>query len=136
MSCTADCADDVMHRSLSALLCRPHCAFFKPWKTETERCAGYEFFQTRGREGLSDLGRLAPLVASRAGLSHDPLLAERVCAACAFREEDCDFRDPKGPADARPCGGLIAADALLSMGWLKSADLDPRRWAEDAKIPG
>jgi hypothetical protein len=110
-------------RRLVEVLCRPHCAFFKPWKIEEERCAGYEWFLDRAAEWAGGLEALEPLAGSRVELRHDSLLEETLCSSCPFREADCDFRDPHGPEGAVPCGGVVAVDALLIRGELRPVEL-------------
>lgn len=109
-------------RGLVEVVCGRHCSYFKPWKVEEERCGGFEWLRRRRDRGLlPDLDGL-PRVEARP--AHDARLAQTVCAACPFRASDCDYRDPAGPDDAAPCGGLLAIDALLEIGLLREEELE------------
>ena len=106
-------------------LCAPLCRYFKPWKVEDERCGGWEWLQRNAIAGrLPEGWRGALQACARPGtLGCDELLNRAVCADCAFRIDGCDYRDPSGPSDAQPCGGVWAIDLLLAAGVLSDADL-------------
>ncbi|MBI5017856.1 MAG: hypothetical protein HZB55_20480 [Deltaproteobacteria bacterium] len=105
-------------------VCTACCDYYKPGKAEPERCGGFRRLATE-----LTAGRLRPsweaALQDPPGpeLSFDRLLDQAVCQVCPFRAADCDYRDPDGPADATPCGGLRALDRLLARGLLRAADL-------------
>lgn len=112
---------------LAEVVCTRVCAYHRPGKDEPDRCGGFERLRGLEAEGLLGQGLGAALADCPAGrLAHDRLLARTVCPSCAFRIADCDFRDPDGPPDAPPCGGLRALDRLLELGLLAPGALSAR----------
>lgn len=112
---------------LAEVLCRRHCVFFKPWKREEERCGGYAWLFCRAGDHGVGIEAVASLTTrAQVGLVYDALLGATICADCAFRAADCDFRDPNGPVDSVPCGGVLAIDALLEAGHLEPTDLEAK----------
>ncbi|MCU0578650.1 MAG: hypothetical protein MUF69_03800 [Desulfobacterota bacterium] len=106
-------------------ICRPFCDFYKPGVKEELLCRGALLLERLVRQGrlnpqefhslLQDIP-LPPVTAAT--------LEAVVCAACPFQAEDCDFRAPHPPEDARPCGGLLLLGGLLRSGWIALKDLE------------
>lgn len=111
-------------------ICRAHCSFFKPNRTEEERCRGYSLVRTVAKDG-------PPLELHNLAEAFDPsyhraFLYDSVCASCPFLIDGCDFTSLEPPQGALPCGGLIVLSKLLQAGRLsrdsiEKADLQHRR---------
>ncbi len=103
-------------------LCRPYCSYFKPDRNEELLCRGAMIVV-----GLQQAGRLTnhhENVALKQAREATEVLLERLCGACDFRAEDCDFaRDPS----ARPCGGFILLTRLLAADMITAEELDAPR---------
>jgi len=109
---------------LAAVLCARACDYYRPGKPEPDRCGGFECLRALAASDRLPEGWPEVLGSpTREPLAHDRFLAEAVCSACAFRPADCDYRDPDGPPDAPPCGGLRALDRMLGLGFLAAAAL-------------
>jgi len=111
---------------LIALVCRPHCRFFKPGAKEEMSCRGFELFRERATEDqvaawTSRLGRETP----PQSIEHDPRIEQLICYQCNFREEDCDFMAAEPVPGSAPCGGYVLIARLLTAhgkeieAWLK-----------------
>jgi len=98
---------------LIALVCRPHCRFYRPGAKEELSCRGYDFIAERARAGRIEAWReqfagSTPPVA----FDHVARIEAALCPACVFRPEDCDFMsDVPG---AVPCGGYVLLARLLA----------------------
>jgi hypothetical protein len=116
------------------LACAGCCSFYRPERTDDERCAGYflvgaalERFRVTGRAEdllacLADLG----LGRRRLTFAFDDDLGRAMCSTCPFLPDGgCDHRNPALPVERRlePCGGYVLLAALLECGCLTREDL-------------
>jgi hypothetical protein len=90
-------------------ICRPLCAYYKPGKNEELLCRAAEVaLRLPAKSGEKRCGAGAGKTQT-----HAKEIAREVCAACGFRENDCDFaRDAK----AKPCGGYLYLVQILEAG--------------------
>jgi len=88
-------------------VCAPCCAWYKPGTNEDLLCQGAVVVERLMRS------RLPPVLqpASNVPPAVSKALIEKVCAACAFREDGCDFA---AGCPAPPCGGFVYLRGLLS----------------------
>jgi hypothetical protein len=109
-----------MHKNeaLVRTLCRPFCGYYKPGINEELLCRGAVVAERLGRAGkllsLTEKFRIDP------GSRAMDLLAERLCAACDFREHDCDFAQDR---TAEPCGGYLFLFGNLVSGAITLEDI-------------
>ncbi len=99
-------------------LCRPHCSYYKQGRNEDLLCRGAEVIELL-------MGRGKVIAAQGRLQQTDTTMVERItarlCSACGFREQDCDFaQKPR----ARPCGGFLLIAHLLSSGVINLDDID------------
>ena len=110
---------------LVALVCRPHCRFWKPGVKEEMSCGGYDEIAQRAAADL--IARWASQFSKEVPpreCAHDPRIERLICDRCEFRADGCDFmaEPPAGPA---PCGGYVLIKKLAEAGepeverWLK-----------------
>lgn len=103
-------------------LCTDFCAYYKPGKSEDLACQGVIAVQR-----ILASGKALSLERKKHAAAPDPRIVEglkaRVCAACAFRERDCDFILTAGRA--APCGGMVLLMQELGGGGLGLDDLGP-----------
>jgi len=102
-------------------LCRNFCTYYKPGKNEDLSCQGFIVVRRllgKGKRLSQEKPQQA--LAPDAGIIDG--LQGRVCAACAFRESDCDFVLSGGTLP--PCGGYAMLCHLLGSGDLTLEDLD------------
>lgn len=100
---------------LRRVACAGLCRYYKPNKQEDPGCGGVEMLKRR--PDLADALAALPSPADDGlfALAEDDPRLLAVCAACEFRTDGCDFRDPSVSRDAcSPCGGLRALAGLLS----------------------
>ncbi len=102
---------------LNKTLCLNFCAYYRPDKGESVSCHGYEVVDRLTRAGksfiLDEFGRDF----DRAGAES---LVEKLCIACDFRENDCDFMADR---TAPPCGGFVLLIQLLDAGKITIDDV-------------
>jgi hypothetical protein len=111
--------------TFQAYICLPFCEFYKPGVKEELLCQGALLLERLVRQGRLNPQELPSLPSDLPPMpGHDPALEAVVCAACPFQAEDCDFRAPHPPEDARPCGGLLLLGGLLRSGWIALKDLE------------
>jgi hypothetical protein len=105
-------------RSLQKRLCRRFCRYYKASKEENLACMGYLVI-----ESLECRGRELPFPASveKLAASDEKVLVGRMCTACPFYEDGCDF--VKGVTDSRPCGGFIILNHLTGTPALSVDDI-------------
>src|SRR3990172_7051115 len=103
---------------LVALVCAPHCRFYRAGEKENLSCGGYEFFRERWQERVATkvaptevVREMARALAARGRpperFEHDERIEAVLCACCEFREEDCDFMSGQNIPGAAPCGGYV-----------------------------
>lgn len=106
-------------------ICRPFCEFYKPGVKEELLCQGALLLERLVRQGrlnpqeIQSLPRDLPLPPVQG-----TMLEAVVCAGCPFQAEDCDFRSPHPPENARPCGGLLLLERLLCSEQIAPKDLE------------
>ena len=106
-------------------ICLPFCEFYKPGVKEELLCQGALLLERLVRQGRLNPQELPGLPSDLPPMpGHDPALEAVVCAGCPFQAEDCDFRSPHPPADARPCGGLLLLERLLCSEKITPKDLE------------
>ena len=106
------------NEALVQTLCLPYCHYFKQNKNEDLLCRGALVV-----ERLILSGRNL-IFAKKDWQNADPavkdLILHRLCIACDFRENDCDFaRDRR----AQPCGGFTLLAGLLRSGIITIEDI-------------
>lgn len=99
----------ILEALLERLICRRHCHWFKETRREVERCAGFTHLAGLVAADPALAAKIERLEMLRPGAEGSRPLRERLCAACPFRAEGCDFA--AGLA-APPCGGYLVARAL------------------------
>lgn len=119
---------------LERLVCGEHCRFFKPWQGESRRCGGHAWLVHRARTDTATLDALEKLRGAKASfpLRADVLLLRTACTRCDYYPYNCRYRNPTGPTNAEPCGGLVVLDLLLDRGLLTAEDLYDAPWAREA----
>jgi hypothetical protein len=108
----------VTKRGTCGALCINFCAYYKPEKNEELACRGYLVVERLVRDG-----RRIPFERSGSRGAHagTELLVNKVCAACDFRDDGCDFMNDR---KAVPCGGLELLSQLLAQGVILPEDLE------------
>ncbi len=108
--------DGVM--TASKAVCINFCSYYRPDKAEDLACRGFTIIERLMREGR----RFSLEKGDTAfGPAVSEVLSNRVCAACPFSEDGCDFAARiKG---SRPCGGFLLLGRLLPSGVVKVDDL-------------
>ena len=92
-------------------ICRAHCVFFKPDRTEEERCRGYTLACL-----LAETSTLAALPPESSPFDPEfkrSFLWSHICHVCPFLVDGCDFTSPDPPKDCLPCGGMVLLSRLL-----------------------
>jgi hypothetical protein len=119
---------------LERLTCAEHCRHYKPWRGEEPRCGAHQWLLQRALnvEGaLDDLEKLRG-VKPAMPLRFDALFLRTVCARCDYFPSQCSYRDPAGPAEAVPCGGIIVLSFLLDRGLISTQELYDPPWLREA----
>jgi len=103
------------------IICRRQCSYFKPNRTEEERCRGYSLaaLLIQERPPTEDLEAVE---------AFDPLFGKdflrgHVCRDCPFYEDGCDFVSDDPSEGCLPCGGLVVLSRLLKQGTLDESDI-------------
>lgn len=102
-------------------LCRRFCPYYKPGRNEELFCRGFLVVQGLLRKGKA-ISLERPERPASPGISELRVLRERVCGACGFREQDCDYSATDGAAPA--CGGFVLLSHLLGAGELGADDIE------------
>ncbi len=95
-------------KELRRLVCKAHCAYYKPLKDEGLACLGFlvieRLFEKSGDRPSGKPEKLSWTIT-------ESILSEDLCVGCPYRAEDCDFAaEVEG---ALPCGGFIFLGILL-----------------------
>jgi radical SAM protein with 4Fe4S-binding SPASM domain len=101
------------HPTAEQLICKGHCAYYKPGPQKEEVCKGFAV--------LEELIKRRPQIAThfppkgRGVLKgrYATLLDRTLCRTCDFFVDGCDFTDPAYTRPALPCGGYLAAELLM-----------------------
>jgi len=103
--------------AIKALVCAPHCRFYRPGEKEELSCEGHNFISKRlSDERALELAKLFENTGPPPRFEHHPRLEEKLCARCEFRAEDCDFMSGEDIPDPVPCGGYVCWVRLLEQG--------------------
>lgn len=102
-------------------LCRNFCKYYKPGRNEELACQGFVVVRRLIGKGRQ-LSQERPRRTSAPDARTVDGLKGRVCAACIFRETDCDFVLSGGTAS--PCGGYVLLLHLLGSGDLTLEELE------------
>jgi hypothetical protein len=95
-----------------------YCAYYKPSKDETLACRGFvevQFLLGKGVQ-VSFRDRSGAVAAGTV-----EALLGKMCTACPFFRDDCDFI-LKG-AEAPPCGGFLLLGQLVDDGTISVDDI-------------
>jgi len=109
------------NRTADTTLCRNFCKYYKPGKNEELECQGFVVFHRligKGKQLSQEKPRRTAVPDARTVEG----LKGRVCAACSFREADCDFVSSDGRA--APCGGYALLFHLLGSGDLTLDEIE------------
>lgn len=102
---------------LEKTLCLTYCAYYKPDKNEELICNGYAVV-----EHLIKKGKI--IISERSKTEIDcvimDLLIKKICIACDFHEQDCDFMQNR---TAPSCGGFILLAQQLMSGKITLDDI-------------
>lgn len=102
-------------------ICRRNCSFYKPNRTEEERCRGFVL--------ALNISKLKPLseIKDNSEAFDSSFLKEflraNVCQACPFYIDGCDYTSEDPPENCLPCGGLILLSTALHNGRLALSDV-------------
>ena len=103
---------------LEQKLCLKFCLYYKPGKNEELACKGFTVVEQLTQRGVR-------IVFEKYGLELNAtvqeLLRQRMCLACAFHEQDCDFMLDR---TARPCGGFVLIAQLLDSGVITIEEIE------------
>jgi hypothetical protein len=98
------------------LVCVTLCRYYKPGQREEPGCGGVVWLGRRPEASVRLRGLSPASGHPLFGLEPEDPRLRRVCGACAYLPDGCDFRDPDVPRSAcAPCGGLRAVAALLAL---------------------
>jgi hypothetical protein len=98
-------------------VCVRHCRYYKPSKDEALSCRGFLVI-----ERLLQKGKEITFAEQEEGLSAETeeRLVAKMCVACPFFPEDCDFSLKK--KGAFPCGGFLVLGRLIETGSIRIDD--------------
>lgn len=100
---------------LVALVCRPHCRFFKPGVKDELSCRGFELFRERATaDQVAGWTSRIRVQTPPESFEHDPRIERLICDQCDFRAADCDFMATDMVPGAVPCGGYVLIARLLA----------------------
>jgi hypothetical protein len=99
-------------------ICMNFCSYYKPDKTEDLACRGFTVIEELMKKGYpisleKRAGAVSPTVSE--------ILSARLCPACPFRIDGCDFASGQRPA--QPCGGFLLLGHLIGSGIVHIDDL-------------
>jgi len=106
---------------IDTTLCVNFCDYYKPGTNEELECQGFVVVHRLLKKGKR-LSQARPGIASVPDARTREGLRSRVCSACSFREDDCDFMLSGGTA--KPCGGFALLSHLLGSGDLKLEEIE------------
>ncbi len=105
------------NEALVQSLCLPYCHYYKQGKDEDLMCRGALVVDRLILSGRN-LGNSGE--DQQTDSATKELMVRRLCIACDFRENDCDFAQDRR---AQPCGGFILLVRLLKSGVITIEDI-------------
>ncbi len=108
------------NEALIRTVCRPYCRYYKQDKNEDLLCRGAVVIERLILSGKSIFLPAEKKNRLSAGSSVDELIVNHLCAACAFRQNDCDFAQD---GTSQPCGGFVLLLRLLEQGVITIEDI-------------
>jgi len=112
-----------------ALVCRPHCRFFREGEKEELSCKGYDFLVLKLKDGeAAGIAKEMTDSSPPERFEHDRRIEAVLCSVCDFRAEDCDFMGEDEVEDPVPCGGYVLIKKLLEKGCGQAED-----WIADSQ---
>ena len=104
-------------QGLDKTLCLNFCAYYKPDRNEELACRGYQVIERLAKQGRRISFELKEQ--ERDGVTDDVVI-QRLCAACDFRKDGCDFVIDR---QSEPCGGFLLLAQLLRAGIIAPDDI-------------
>ncbi len=108
------------NEALIRTLCRPYCRYYKQGKNEDLLCRGAVVVERLILSGKSIVPPVRKKQQHHAAPSIRELVVNCLCAACAFRQNDCDFAED---GTSEPCGGFVLLLGLLEQGLITIEDM-------------
>jgi hypothetical protein len=108
------------NEALIRKLCRPYCRYYKQDKNEDLLCRGAVVVERLILSGKNIFPPAKKKNRHHAGPATRALAVNHLCAACAFRQNDCDFAQD---GTSQPCGGFVLILELLEQGVITIEDL-------------
>jgi len=108
------------NEALIRTLCRPYCRYYKQDKNEDLLCRGAVVVERLILSGKAILPPAKKKNRHHTDSSIKALVVNHLCAACAFRRNDCDFAQD---GTSQPCGGFVFLLELLGQGAITIEDL-------------
>jgi hypothetical protein len=99
-------------------VCINFCSYYKPEKAEDLACQSFTVIKRLMEEGRR-ISLKKEAAAVHPGVSE--LLSRKICAACSFREDGCDFA--AGQKGVPPCGGFLLLSRLIGSRLLHVDDI-------------
>jgi len=96
------------------LVCKKHCAFYKPGTKEDMACQGLKALQSFIEAHPESIAHFPSKENNPFRDRYHHILHQALCQHCDFFVDGCDFTDPEHTGHPLPCGGYIAADLFLS----------------------
>ena len=96
------------------LICKRHCAYYKPGAKEDGACQGLKALQGFIEAHPESIAHFPLKENNPFKDRYHHILHQTLCRYCEFLIDGCDFTDPAHAGHPLPCGGYVAADLLLS----------------------
>ena len=103
---------------LTREVCVRLCSYYKPGRNEELACGGYVVLERLALQGTSISRTIMKEPRDRTG---EELLVRRLCMACPFHEQDCDFMEDR---ELPPCGGFLLLSQLLAANEISIEDVE------------
>lgn len=104
------------------IVCRNFCEYFKGSGGEAE-CGGFSAVSRATASGVITAAQMERLQ-RRPPPERIKVLMEKICTACGYRADACDFQSDTPPDGATPCGGYRVFQALLDSGAIREDELE------------
>ncbi len=102
-------------------LCQKTCHYYKPHRTEPERCRGYNIVSILAKSRPQLLIDIDAGAFDSGYRSH--FLREYICRSCPFYIQGCDFTSEEPPENCVPCGGLVFLSNSMKHGIISEEDI-------------